>query len=61
MEDEKLILYAKLTDSKAIKEFRDTLEREGRTMQVVLTVATAEYVARSKAKHAAEAAARLAA
>lgn len=61
MEDEKLILYAKLTDAKAIREFKDTLEREGRTMQVVLVSAAADYVARSKAKHAAEVAAKMAA
>jgi hypothetical protein len=59
--DKPYTIYAEIDDHKLATEFKATLERERRSMKAVVEVALQEYIARSKAKHAAEQAAKLAA
>lgn len=59
--DKPYVIFAELDDAKLANEFKATLEREKRSMKAVVEMALRDYIVRSKAKHAAEAAARLAA
>lgn len=46
--DKPLTVYAELTDPELVDEFKQTLEREDRTMKAVVERALREYIAKSK-------------